>query len=95
LWCYASEIAGTNLDPELETAGINAPLPDQTYADLLADAERAHVPATWLAREAIDFWLSGQAGKVRHEAFVVYASEIAGTNLDPELDIFRRARGGS
>jgi hypothetical protein len=68
---------------------FNLLLPDQTYADLLADAERVRVPATRLAREAIEFWLSGQAVKVRHEAFLVYASEIAGTNLDPELDIFR------
>jgi hypothetical protein len=61
---------------------FNVPLPDQTYADLLADAERVHVPATRLAYEAINFWLSGQAVKVRHEAIVAYALEIAGTNLD-------------
>jgi hypothetical protein len=67
---------------------FNVPLPDQTYAHLLADAERVRVPATRLAREAIEFWLSGQAVKARHEAIVAYAAEIAGTNLDldPELE---------
>ena len=33
---------------------FHLPLPEQTYTHLRAEAERAHVPATALAREAID-----------------------------------------
>jgi hypothetical protein len=46
------------------------------------------VPATSLAREAIDLWLRQQLRKARHEAIASYAAEMAGSNLDldPELE---------
>ena len=58
------------------------PLPEQTYGQLRAEAERTHQPATRLAREAIDLWLLQQARKVRHDAIAAYAAEVAGTDLD-------------
>ncbi|HXN47519.1 MAG TPA: hypothetical protein VN893_12810 [Bryobacteraceae bacterium] len=67
---------------------FHLPLPEQTYADLRAHAERARVPATALAREAIDCWLREQLRKARHDQIAAYAAEMAGTelNLDPDLE---------
>ena len=45
---------------------FHLPLPEQTYNHLRAEAERAQVPATALAREAIDWWLRQQLRKARH-----------------------------
>jgi len=61
---------------------FHVPLPEQTYAHLRAEAERAQVPATILAREAIDSWLREQARRTRHDAIAAFAAEMAGTDLD-------------
>jgi hypothetical protein len=66
---------------------FHLPLPEQTYALLRAEAERAKVPATTLAREAIDAWLRMQARKSRHAAIAAYAAEVAGTELDLDRDL--------
>ncbi len=67
---------------------FHLPLPDDIYIQLRAEAERTQVPATTLARAAIDSWLRNQLRKARHDAIAAYAAEIAGTNfdLDPELE---------
>jgi|HubBroStandDraft_3_1064219.scaffolds.fasta_scaffold460930_2 hypothetical protein len=67
---------------------FHLPLPEQTYIQLRAEAERIKVPATSLAREAIDVWLRQQMRKARHEAIAAYAAEMAGTelDLDPALE---------
>jgi len=67
---------------------FHLPLPDSTHAQLHAAAERARVPATTLAREAIDEWLREQFRKARHDAVAEYAAEMAGTDLDldPQLE---------
>ena len=67
---------------------FHLPLPDETYSHLRAEAERAQVPATILAREAIDAWLRQQARKARHDAIAAYAVEMAGSSfdLDPDLE---------
>ena len=66
---------------------FHLPLPEQTYTHLRAEAERAQVPATTLAREAIDCWLRQQLRKARHEAIAVYAAKMAGTGLDLDPDL--------
>jgi hypothetical protein len=66
---------------------FHLPLPDQTYIDLRAEAERAQVPATVLAREAIDSWLRQQLRKARHDRIAAYAVEMAGTDLDLDPDL--------
>ena len=66
------------------------PLPDDTYQHLRAAAERSNVPATVIAREAIDFWLRQHLRKARYEAIAAYAAETAGTTLD--LDAQSRGR---
>ena len=45
------------------------------------------MPATTLAREAIDSWLKFQARQARHDAIAAYASEMAGTELDLDQDL--------
>lgn len=57
-------------------------LPEETYSRLRAEAERTQVPATALARDAIDLWLRQQLRNARHQAIAAYAEEVAGTDLD-------------
>jgi predicted transcriptional regulator len=65
-----------------EMRNFHLPLPDETYDRLRSIAERSKVPATALAREAIDFWLRQQLRKARHEAIAAFAAEAAGSDLD-------------
>jgi hypothetical protein len=66
---------------------FHLPLPEQTYTQLRAEAERAQVPATTLARQAIDAWLRYQARKARHDEIAAYAAEMAATDLDLDRDL--------
>ena len=66
---------------------FHLPLPDQTYKQLRAEAERTQVPATILAREAIDLWLRHQLRAARHAAIATYAAEMAGSNFDLDTDL--------
>ena len=68
---------------------FHLPLPEQTYLRLRAEAERTRVPATTLAREAVDDWLRQQARKSRLEAIAAYATEMAGTHIDLDSDLER------
>ena len=65
---------------------FHLPLPESVYSHLKSEAERAKVPATILAREAIDDWLRQQRRKARHDAIADYAAEMAGTSLDLDRD---------
>jgi len=66
---------------------FHMPLPEQTYARLRAEAERTGVPATTLARDAVDWWLRQQHRKARHEAIAAYAAEMAGTSMDLDANL--------
>jgi hypothetical protein len=66
---------------------FHLPLPEQTYVRLRAEAERTQVPATTLAREAVDEWLRQQSRKARQDAIAAYATEMAGTSLDLDTDL--------
>lgn len=66
---------------------FHLPLPERTYAQLRAEAERTQVPATVLAREAIDWWLREKWRKARHDAIASYAVRMAGTDLDLDTDL--------
>ena len=66
---------------------FHLPLPDETYSHLRAEAERMQVPATTLAREAVDVWLRQQFRKARRDAIEAYATEMAGTHLDLDSDL--------
>lgn len=66
---------------------FHLPLPEETYSHLKAEAARAQVPATVLAREAIDSWLRHQLRKTRHDAIADYAAAMAGTRFDLDSDL--------
>ena len=66
---------------------FHLPLPEQTYIRLRAEAERTQVPATTLAREAVDGWLRQQSRKARLAAIAAYATEMAGTHLALYADL--------
>jgi predicted transcriptional regulator len=66
---------------------FHVPLPDETYEHLRSAAERSKVPATAIAREAIDFWLRQELRKVRHDAITAYAAETAGSALDLDSNL--------
>ena len=61
---------------------FHLPLPEHIYTSLRAEAERTGVPATTLAREAVDWWLRQRIRNARHDAIASYAAEMAGTHLD-------------
>jgi hypothetical protein len=67
---------------------FHLPLPDGTYDELRAEAERAQVPATAVAREAICSWLRAKKKAARRRAVMEYAARMAGTrfDLDPLLE---------
>ncbi len=66
---------------------FHLPLPEQLYLRLRAEAERTQVPATTLAREALNEWLRQQSRKARLDAISAYASEMAGTPLDLDTEL--------
>ena len=67
---------------------FHLPLPERTYADLRAEAQRSHVPTTAVARSAISAWLRARKKLARRRAIVRYAAAKAGTefDLDPALE---------
>jgi hypothetical protein len=72
---------------EANMKNFHLPLSEETYAQLRAEAERTQVPATILAREAIDLWLRHQARAARHAAIAAYATEMAGSSFDLDSDL--------
>jgi hypothetical protein len=66
---------------------FHLPLPEETYAQLRAESDRAQVPATALAREAIDCWLRQQLRKERHDGIAAFAAEMADTDLDLDSEL--------
>jgi predicted transcriptional regulator len=66
---------------------FHLPLPEETYAHLQAEAERMRVPATALARQALDVWLRQQLRKARRDAIAAYAAEMAGGHLDLDTEL--------
>jgi hypothetical protein len=67
---------------------FHLPLPDQVYDQLKTEAQRSRIPATSMARHAIQTWLAARRKAARKQAIAAYAAEMAGTklDLDPELE---------
>jgi hypothetical protein len=61
---------------------FHLPLPDQIYDDLKSEAERSRMPATSMARYAIQTWLAARKKTARKQAIASYAAEVAGTEFD-------------
>jgi hypothetical protein len=67
---------------------FHLPLPPSTYAHLRAEADRCHVPATTVAREAIAIGLGAKKKLAKRRAIREYAEALAGTpfDIDPALE---------
>jgi hypothetical protein len=67
---------------------FHLPLPDQVYEQLKTEAHRSQIPATSMARHAIQTWLVARKKAARKRAISAYAAEMGGTklDLDPELE---------
>jgi predicted transcriptional regulator len=76
------------ISPASASRNLRVPLPEALHRRLRIEAERSHRPATELAREAIDHWLSDRRRVAVHEAISAYAAAHAGTtaDLDPTLE---------
>jgi hypothetical protein len=51
------------------------------------EAERAGLPATVLAREALQSWLTQRRRQRLHDEIATWANEHAGTDLDLDNDL--------
>ncbi len=71
-----------------QASGLIVPLPDELYESLRSEAGRVNVPATKLARQAIEKWLSERRNARIREAVAEYALSSAGTldDLDEDLE---------
>jgi hypothetical protein len=67
---------------------FHLPLPEDTHEALRLEAQRLRMPATAVAREAIEAWLQWQRRAVVREAIATYAAQHAGSpaDLDPALE---------
>jgi hypothetical protein len=69
-------------------SNMHLPLPEPLYSRLREEARRARRPATELAREAIDRWLTEERRRQISEAIQSYAQDVSGTehDLDTRLE---------
>lgn len=67
---------------------FHVPLTDESWGQLKQEARKEGVPATRLAREALEAWLAERRRQARDEAIRVYAEAHAGgpADLDPSLE---------
>ena len=67
---------------------LSLPLPEEMHAALFDEARRTGVPATRLARSAIEDWLQKRKRERRREEIRRFALEHADTayDLDPVLE---------
>jgi hypothetical protein len=61
---------------------FHLPLPDRIYGELKEEAVRSGVPATSMAREAIQAWLKARKRAQRKADIAAFAESMAGTEFD-------------
>jgi hypothetical protein len=66
---------------------FHLPLPEKTYLDLRTEARRSQVPATSLARQAVEEWLKARRRAERKRQIADFATEAGGSGLDLDRDI--------
>ncbi|MCC6130994.1 MAG: ribbon-helix-helix domain-containing protein [Acidobacteria bacterium] len=66
---------------------FHLPLSAETYERLREIAEQVNVPATQLAREAIEAWLKERRRQAVAEAIAAYAAQMAGTESDLDASL--------
>ena len=72
--------------PEVIQKKMHLPLSPELHADLKEQAELYGVPATALAREAIEEWLERRQRERVAEEMRAYALAVAGTGADLDED---------
>jgi predicted DNA-binding protein len=67
---------------------FHLPLPESTYQRLKSTAKRQSLPATQLAKQALEQWLDEQEKMAVHEEIARYAATVAGSvdDLDASLE---------
>ena len=67
---------------------FHVPLPEDLYNKLRFEANHSKLPATELARQAIELWVKKKRKVALHNAIVDYANKNAGSefDLDQELE---------
>lgn len=68
-------------------SNFHLPLPSHLRDMLHDEAERAGLPATVLAREALQSWLTQRRRQRLHDEIAAWANEHAGTDLDLNRDL--------
>jgi len=68
-------------------ANFHLPLPTDLHEKLHEEAERSGQPATALAREALQSWLTQRQRRRLHEEIATWAAKHAGTGLDLDEDL--------
>lgn len=66
---------------------FHLPLPPEIHQMLREEAERSGQPATAVAREALQSWLTERRKQRRYQEIAGWASEHAGTDLDLDSDL--------
>lgn len=61
---------------------LHVPLSEKLYQQLREETHRQNKPATQLARQAIESWLSQQREAFLHGEIRRYAEQMAGTEAD-------------
>ena len=61
---------------------FHLPRPNQVYDELKSEAHRSRMPATSMARLAIQSWLAARKKTARKQAIAAYAAGMAGTAFD-------------
>lgn len=74
--------------PSTQTKKLNLPLSEETHRALFEEARRTGVPATRLARTAIEGWLRERERERRRDEIRRFAFEHSGTeyDLDPAME---------
>jgi len=74
--------------PSAQTKKLNLPLSEETHRALFDESRRTGVPATRLAREALEDWLRQRERERRREEVRRFAMQHAGGDydLDPALE---------
>ena len=70
-------------------SNFHVPLPPELHDLLRDEAERSGQPATALAREALQSWLTQRRRQRLHDEIAAWASDHAGTDLDLDKDLER------
>jgi predicted DNA-binding protein len=61
---------------------FHLPLPTPVYQRLKQAAEQRQLPATQVAKQALESWLDEQERLTLHEELAAYAADVAGSTAD-------------